>query len=80
MVRRAVLLACSLGMAACSTTPASFGITGPGTSPPATFKAPEATDDSTVRIPGIQDPNSPFSNSLKPAGDAATPGNFYGYN
>jgi hypothetical protein len=80
MVCRAMLLAAVLGTAACSATPASFGITGPGTAAPVSFTAPTADGDAAVGVPGIQDSGSPYSNSLKPAGDSARPGNFYGYN
>jgi hypothetical protein len=81
-VRAVLLLAGLLGLAACGTTPATFGITGPGTSPPPTFKPPPTPEDSdaAVGIPGLPNTNSVYSPSLKPAGDAATPGSFYGYN
>ncbi len=80
MTWRAILLTALLGVAACSATPASFGITGPGAGAPATFTAPRTDDDAAVGIPGIPDSGSPYSNSTKPAGDAAKAGNFYGYN
>jgi hypothetical protein len=75
-----MLLAALLGVAACSTTPASFGITGPGTSPPQSFKAAPADDDSAVSAPGLPDQGRTYSPSLLPAGAAAKPGGFYGYN
>jgi hypothetical protein len=80
-MRSAVLLAGLLGLTACSATPASFGITGPGTAPPQTFKQPPPDDsDATVPVPGLPNTGSVYSPSSLPAGDAAKPGNFYGYN
>jgi len=69
-----------LGVAGCSATPASFGITGPGTSEPASFKAAPADDDAAVGMPGIGDGGSAYTPSSKPAGDAAKAGSFFGYN
>jgi hypothetical protein len=80
MFYRAILLSTLLGIGACSATPASFGITGPGIAPPPTFKPLPANDDSAVGQPGLPDSGSQFAPSLLPAGDAATPGGFYGYN
>jgi hypothetical protein len=80
MFRRVLFAAIVFGTAACSATPASFGITGPGTAAPISFTAPAPDGDASVGVPGIQNSGSPYSNSLRPAGDAARPGDFYGYN
>jgi hypothetical protein len=78
---RAIVLAALLGCAACSATPASLGITGPGTAAPESFTRPDADPDAAVSLPGLPTNNqAPFSNTATPAGDAARPGNFYGYN
>jgi hypothetical protein len=75
------VLAALMGCAACSTTPASFGITGPGSAAPVSFTAPTADPDAAVGLPGLPtNYQAPFSNTQTPAGDAARPGNFYGYN
>jgi len=80
MSGRALCVAGLLGIAACSATPASLGITGPGTSGPSTFKPVPASDDAAVPLPGLPASGNPYSNSLRPAGDSAAPGSFYGYN
>jgi hypothetical protein len=79
---RAVVLTAMLGCAACSATPASLGITGPGTAAPVSFTKPDDADpDAAVSLPGLPtNPQAPYSNTATPAGDAARPGNFYGYN
>jgi hypothetical protein len=78
---RAIVLTILFGCAACSATPASFGITGPGTSAPASFTTPPPDPNTTVNLPGLPTSDqTPFSNSITPAGDAAKAGNFYGYN
>jgi hypothetical protein len=81
MACRIALLAIGLGLAGCSGSPASFGITGPGVAGPASFTPPPPdSGDSAVGLPGIPDSGGPYSSSTKPAGDAAKAGGFYGYN
>jgi hypothetical protein len=80
MAWRAMLLTAVLGMAGCSVTPQSLGITGPGLSGPPTFVAAPADDDAAVTPAGLPATNSVYSPSLQPAGDAAKPNSFYGYN
>jgi hypothetical protein len=78
---RAVLLTGLLGVAACSATPASFGITGPGSAAPESFTTPPLDPDAAVSLPGLPNNSvSPYSNTVQPAGQVARPGNFYGYN
>jgi hypothetical protein len=82
MTWRAIVLTALLGCGACSATPASFGITGPGTAAPTSFTAPPPPDpDAAASTPGLPSSSqAPYSNTTTPAGDAARPGNFYGYN
>ncbi len=80
MGRRALLLAGLFGLGACSASPASLGITGPGTAPPPSFKAAPVNDDAVVGQPGLPNTGSAYTPSTTPAGDAAKPGSFYGYN
>jgi len=81
MCYRGLVVAGLLGLAACGATPSSFGITGPGTATPSTFKTPTPTsDDAAVPLPGIPNTGYIYSPTMKPAGDAATPDSFYGYN
>jgi hypothetical protein len=80
MRTRGLLVAGLLGLGACGATPASFGITGPGAVAPPTFKPAPVNDDSSVALPGIPNTGYIYSPSDKPAGDAAAPGSFYGYN
>ncbi len=76
-----VLVAGLLGLSACGASPSSFGITGPGTTAPSTFKAATpANDDSAVPLPGIPNTGYIYSPTMTPAGAAAQPGSFYGYN
>ncbi len=78
---RAMAVALLVGLGACGASPASFGITGPGASGPTTFKqAAPADDDAAVSLPGIPNTGYIYSPTMKPAGDAAAPGGFYGYN
>ena len=80
MAHRWILLTAVLGFAGCGATPASLGITGPGVAGPASFTAPPAEDDSAIGLPGIPNSGSPYQPSNLPAGEAAKPGGFYGYN
>lgn len=80
MAWRAIVVAALLGVGACSATPASFGITGPGSTPPPSFKPVPVNDDSAVSLPGLPNTGSAYTPSSIPAGDAAKPGSFYGYN
>jgi hypothetical protein len=81
MAWRAIGLTAALAVAGCSASPSSLGITGPGTSAPLTFKdTPPVDDDAAVGLPGLQDNQGTYSPTYKPAGDAAKPGNFFGYN
>ncbi|HTR16746.1 MAG TPA: hypothetical protein VMI52_06915 [Acetobacteraceae bacterium] len=80
MARHAILLAALVGLAGCGATPAGLGITGPGGAGPASFTEKPPDADSAVGVPGIPDSGSPYSSSNRPAGEAAKPGGFYGYN
>jgi len=79
--RAIIVTAAALGLGGCGTTPATFGITGPGGGVPASFTpSPTADDDTGLGAPGIPSSGSPYSQSNRPAGEAAKPGDFYGYN
>ena len=80
MAWRMIVAAGLLGVTACSATPASLGITGPGTAAPPTFKAAQPDDDAVPPLPGLPSSGSPYTPSPIPAGDSAKPGSFYGYN
>jgi hypothetical protein len=80
MAWRAIGLTAALAVAGCSGSPASLGITGPGTSAAPTFKEAPVNDDAAVGLPGIPDNQGSFAPTYKPAGDAAKPGSFFGYN
>jgi hypothetical protein len=78
MARSAILIA--LALSGCVGGPAALGITGPGTSAPASFTEPPPDPDSAVSLPGIPDSGGPYSQSNRPAGETVRPGGFYGYN
>ena len=71
---RVTILIALLGMTGCADSPASLGITGPGSVP-----LPEpAVDDSTVRPPGIPDSGGSYYGPS--VGPAPASGRYFNYN
>jgi hypothetical protein len=71
---RALALVIVLGVAGCDATPASLGITGPGTS----AVPPRTPDDGTLSAPGIPDPPA---NGFGPSfGPSPNNGPYFNYN
>ncbi len=71
---RALALVVVLGVAGCDATPASLGITGPGTS----AVPPRETNDGTLSPPGIPDPPA---NGYGPSyGPSPSNGRYFNYN
>jgi hypothetical protein len=70
---RVLMLLVVLGLACCSASPASLGITGPGAPPP----PPPAPDDSTITVPGIPDPGASYGPSIGPI---PSNGRYFNYN
>ncbi len=71
---RALALVIVLCVAGCDATPASLGITGPGTS----AVPPRTPDDGTLAAPGIPDPPA---NGYGPSfGPSPSNGPYFNYN
>jgi hypothetical protein len=72
---RVLLLIVGLGMAGCSGSPESYGITGPGASP--VTVTPPSSDDSTVGVPGLPDTGTGYGPSIGPMPQS---GRYFNYN
>ena len=73
-MKRVLFLIAVVGVAGCSDSPASLGITGPGAGPPA---LPSIGDDSIVGNPGIPDYGQSYGPSIGPI---PSNGRFFNYN
>jgi hypothetical protein len=74
-VRLTLLLSgLAAGLAACGTTPQTFGITGPGTEE--TLLHPPENADAANQVPGVQSGDQRYAPSVRTG--AGTAGSFYG--
>jgi hypothetical protein len=73
-MKRVLFLIAVVGVAGCSDSPASLGITGPGAAPPA---QPSIGDDSIVGDPGIPNYGQSYGPSIGPIPSS---GRFFNYN
>jgi hypothetical protein len=62
------------GLAGCGTTPADFGITGPGTGE--MLLRPPENADATNQVPGVQSSDQHYAPSIRTG--AGTAGSFFG--
>ena len=73
-MKRVLFLIAVVGVAGCSDSPASLGITGPGADAPA---PPSIGDDSIIGNPGIPDYGQSYGPSIGPIPSS---GRFFNYN
>ena len=73
-MKRVLFLIAIIGVAGCSDSPASLGITGPGVEAP---PPPSIGDDSIIGNPGVPDPAQSYGPSVGPLPSS---GRFFNYN